>query len=95
MGISPHRGPVLGDRVGDTAFWRTLRDRRYFVLRGDVVYLGIHEVCKRRLWKRISLSIGAPLGNLEGESFYRGLRETDGGLWKRSVSSCGSSTKGT
>jgi hypothetical protein len=41
-----------------------VRERRDFVLSGGIVYLGIRELCKIRLWKRIS-----PLGNLEGGSF--------------------------
>lgn len=59
------------------------------------MYLEIREVCRRRLWKRISRSIGAPLKNLERALFYRSLRETDEELWKRSVSPCGSSTRGS
>jgi hypothetical protein len=37
-----------------------------FALSGDLVYWGMREICKRRLWKWATLSIGAPLGNLEG-----------------------------
>jgi hypothetical protein len=33
-------------------------------------------MCKRRIWKWVSLSIGAPLGNLEGRFIYWGLWET-------------------
>jgi hypothetical protein len=32
----------------------------------ETLFWGLWEICKRRLWKRASLSIGAPLGNLEG-----------------------------
>jgi hypothetical protein len=31
------------------------------------------ELCKRRLWKGASLSIGAPSGNMEGGSFTADL----------------------
>jgi hypothetical protein len=31
------------------------------------------EICKRRPWKGASLSIGAPLGNMEEDSFTRDL----------------------
>jgi len=34
---------------------------------------GSRRICKGRLWRRASLSIGAPLGNLEGGSFTRDL----------------------
>ena len=33
-------------------------------------------MCKRRLWKWVSLSIGAPLEDMEGRFVYRGLQET-------------------
>ena len=51
------------------------------MLSGDVVCSGIREICKRRFEKRVALSIGAPLGNLEGgltgnsESFVRHVQE--------------------
>jgi len=35
--------------------------------RGEILFLS--GMCKRRLWKRATLSIGSPLGNLEGSSF--------------------------
>jgi hypothetical protein len=41
------------------------------------------------------LSIGAPLGKLEGRFVYRGLRETVRGLWKWSISLYGGSARGT
>jgi hypothetical protein len=37
---------------------------------------GLRMLYERRLWKRTSLSIGTPLGKLEGGFFYRGLFET-------------------
>jgi hypothetical protein len=34
------------------------------------VRFGLNQgMCKRRLWKQASLSIGAPLGNMKGGSF--------------------------
>ena len=35
-------------------------------------------ICKGRLWGWASLSMGAPLGNLEGGSFTRDLCVQDG-----------------
>jgi hypothetical protein len=47
-----HRGSFTGDsEEGET-------------LSGDLLCGGHRKICKRRLWKRVSLSIGAPLGNL-------------------------------
>jgi hypothetical protein len=43
------------------------------------VFFETRKICKRRLWKRASLSTGAPLRNLEGRLFYLELRETDEG----------------
>jgi hypothetical protein len=37
---------------------------------------GLRVLYKRRLWKRISLSIGAPLGKLEGGFVYGRFLET-------------------
>jgi hypothetical protein len=31
------------------------------------------EICKRGLWQKATLSIGGPLGNLEGGFIYQGL----------------------
>jgi hypothetical protein len=44
----------------DAYLLETLRDRRR-----------AQEIYKRRLWKQATLSIGAPIGNLEGGSFTR------------------------
>jgi len=33
-------------------------------------------MCKRRLWKWVSLPIGAPMGDLEGRFVYWGRQET-------------------
>jgi hypothetical protein len=57
-----------------------------------LLYRGPHRICKERLWKRASLFVGTPLGNLEWVNFlgdferrvrffyqeklYRGIRET-------------------
>ena len=42
-------------------------------LEGGLLYWGPLKLCKRRLWKRASLSKGAPLWNVEGGLVYRGL----------------------
>jgi len=34
------------------------------------------KIYKGRLWRQASLSIGAPIGNLEGKFIYWGFRET-------------------
>ena len=47
----------------------TFRGRRDFVLSEDLVQRALREICKKRLWKRASLSLGASLGNLEVGSF--------------------------
>jgi len=54
---------------GKGLFTGALIERWDFVLTGDLVYWGIREICARRLWQRASLSIWAPLGNLEVGSF--------------------------
>jgi hypothetical protein len=41
---------------------------------GGLFYWGPRRICKGRLWKRASLSIGATLGNLEGRLVYRRIR---------------------
>ena len=38
-------------------------------LEGGLLYWGPWRMCKGRLWRRASLSIGAPLGNLEVGSY--------------------------
>jgi len=38
---------------------------------GRASLLGTLKDMQRRLWKRASLSIGTPLGNLKEELFYR------------------------
>jgi len=50
--------------------YRGLRERCDFVLSGDLVYLGLQEICKRRLWKQADLTKGALLGNLEGRVHF-------------------------
>jgi hypothetical protein len=90
-------GASLGDLgVGIAACPGTLRERWDFILSGDLVYWGLCEICNRRLWKQAAVCIGAPLGNLEAGSFYRGIGEADERrLWKWSVSVYGSSMRGT
>jgi hypothetical protein len=59
-GISLHRDPV--EELGAGSFTGDFRNGRK---RGQ-------EICKRRLWKRATLFIGAPLGVLGGGFVYRG-----------------------
>jgi hypothetical protein len=40
------------------------------------LFWGLKVMCKRRLCKWASLSIGGPLGDLEGRIIYQGLKET-------------------
>jgi len=40
-------------------------------LEGGFLYWEPWRMCKERLWRCASLSIGAPLGNLEGGLIYR------------------------
>jgi len=40
-------------------------------LEGGLLYWGPWRMCKGRLWRRISLSIGTVLVNLEGGSYAR------------------------
>lgn len=85
-------GPCLGNMEG-TLLDQGLQEE------GEVVselFNGESEICKRRLWKRATLSKGAPLGNLKGGSFTGSSGETDeGGHWKWSISLYGSSVRGT
>jgi hypothetical protein len=67
---------------GPEETWRwTLETERLFLwefckgrLVWGLLYWGSRRICKGRFWKRASLSLGAPLGNLEG-FVYRGFRE--------------------
>ena len=63
--VSLHRGPI-GGPWQESSFTGDLRERWDFVLSRDLVYLGLQEICKRRLRKRTDLTKGALLGNLEG-----------------------------
>jgi len=36
---------------------------------GGLLYWGPCRICRGKLWRRTFLSVGAPLGNLEGGSF--------------------------
>jgi len=56
--------------------------------------LGSPEICERKLWKRLSLSIAAPLGNPEGTRLPGTLRDGPRRPCKRNVSLYGSSAKG-
>jgi hypothetical protein len=59
-----------------------LRERRYFVLSRDLVYWIILEIFKRRLWKRPSLTIEAPMEKQNGANFtgdfQRQMKESSG-----------------
>jgi hypothetical protein len=59
-------------------------------LQGWLLYWGLRKIYsyRRRFWKQASLSIGTPLGNMEGRGLvYQGLSEAGKRmLWKRSVS---------
>jgi hypothetical protein len=50
---------------------------------------------KKRLWQQGTLSIGAPLGNLEEDSFNGDLIDSNRALGKRSMSLYGSSVMET
>lgn len=77
-----HRGPVGGPWSG-LAWLGTLREKWYFVPSGDLVNWRRREICKRRIWKRAALSVGAPLGNLEGGSFAGDSeKQMKKGSWK-------------
>jgi len=85
-----HRGPVLGN----TILSQGLREK------DDIFYQEnfhwrIREAHKRKIGKRATLSIGAPLGNVKGVLFIGHSSVTNGGVWKRSTSLCGSSVRGT
>jgi hypothetical protein len=43
-------------------------------LEGGLLYWGHWKMCKGRLWRQASLSIGVPLGNLEGGSYTGNIR---------------------
>ena len=106
MGISLHRGPTgnLGGSVY-LELWGGSRNRASLygssvrgTWRGGLLYWGPWRICKRRLWRRASLFIGAQSGNLEWAYLPGTLR--DG--WRRalemehiSLSLCGSSVRGT
>ena len=56
--------------VGEACMWLIYRklweNGEILFLSGDRVYWGLLVVYNRRLWKLATLSIWAPLGNLEG-----------------------------
>ena len=68
------RGPVLGKMEG-LLLSKGLREKGKLFYQENF-YWGIRETYKRRLWKQATLSVGAPLGNLEGGSFTGGLWHT-------------------
>jgi hypothetical protein len=51
---------------------------------GRVPLLDTLKIYKGRLWRQASLSVGTPLGNLEGRFVYCGLlRDGKRDLWKQ------------
>jgi hypothetical protein len=63
--ISLHR-VLLGEHEGGLIYRQTWEKGNILFLSVGRVYWGVWEACNRRLWKWASLSIGAPLGNLQG-----------------------------
>ena len=57
----PSRAEAKNER--DYNFTRNLKGG------GELLYWGPWRMCKGRLWERAFLSTGAPLGNLEGDSY--------------------------
>jgi hypothetical protein len=55
-------------------FWE--KGENLFDQETSFFFSGLRAMCKRRLWKRASFSIGAPLGDLEEGSFTGWLWET-------------------
>jgi hypothetical protein len=93
-GISLHRSPV-GVQWSEGLLYRgILRGKWFFFIRRPCL-LGSPEICKRKLWKRASLSTQAPLRNPEGTRLLGTLRDGPRRLWKRNVYLYGSSAKGT
>jgi hypothetical protein len=45
---------------------------------GGLFYWGSRRIFKERLWRRASLLMGAPLGNVEGGLFTRALHVEEG-----------------
>jgi hypothetical protein len=50
-----------------------LRERKNFVYQETLLLGNVKEICKGRLWKKETFSIGTLLGNLEGQFVYQGL----------------------
>ena len=79
-----------GPRSGNTEGGSLTRDFEGKVRSGSPPPQG---TCRSRLWRQLSLSVGAPLGWV---SSYWELQEiVEGELWKRGISLCGRSVKGT
>ena len=75
-GVFLHRGPV-GDHKGESPLPGISREQRDFIRRPCL--LGNAEKCIRRLSNWATLSVRALLGNLEGHSFSRALRDSN--IW--------------
>jgi hypothetical protein len=67
-GMFHHKGPFGGPRW-DVVFPGYLKERCDFFYKETLYVGGIREMCKKRLWKRATLSITAPMGNLKESSF--------------------------
>jgi len=93
-GIFLHRSPVGGQRSRGLLYRGILRGKLFYFI-GRSCLLVSPEICERKLWKRISLSIEAPLGNPEGTRLPGTLRDGPKRLWKRNVYLYGRSAKGT
>jgi hypothetical protein len=76
VGVWFHRAPVMGNMVGPSREgWGFFYQKNF--------YWGIRETCKRRLWKRATISIGAPTGEhgggwFNGTFFLRQMKEGSG-----------------
>jgi hypothetical protein len=66
MGVCFHTGPVLGN-MGGRFFPRTFERMVTFLFYQN--FYEEFETCKRRIWKRSTLSTRAPVGEPEGGSF--------------------------
>ena len=68
MGVCFHRGRVLGNMVGRSFPYGFRGKGKIFFYRGNFCWR-IRKTCKRNLWKRATISIGAPVGENGGGSF--------------------------
>jgi hypothetical protein len=78
-------GPVL-ENMGGRCFPRVFERRVKSFPYWENFYWEIRKTCIRRLWKGATLSMGAPLGKLEGLVYWTFWETDEGGLWRRSIS---------